>query len=259
MSETDFSKLRILVTNDDGIHAPGISALERIARALTDDVWVVAPEVEQSATSHSLTLRRPVRLRRFTDRRYAVDGTPTDCVVVGVAKVCADKRPDLVLSGINHGQNLAEDIGYSGTVAAAMEGAILGIRSIAMSQVRSGEDPIDFATAEAYGPSVIRRVFDFEGWRRDFLINVNFPAVPPERMAGIEVCRQGRRDETIGIVEGRDPMGRAYLWIGDWGRDRPESEEHDLGVVAQGKIAVTPLHLDLTHEPSLLGLEARFA
>lgn len=249
--------VRILVTNDDGIHAPGLKALEAVACSLSDDVWVVAPEVEQSAASHSLTVRRPLRVRRFGERRLAVDGTPTDCVVVAVNHLLKDRRPGLVLSGVNHGGNLAEDVGYSGTVAAAMEGALLGIRAIAFSQLRRGDAPTEFAAAERFGPSIVRRLFDLPP-RRDLLFNVNFPAVPPESVTDIRVVRQGRRDDTVGVVDGHDPSGRSYVWIGHWGGDATSEPDTDLAAVQAGAVSVTPLHIDLTHHGSLGLLRERF-
>lgn len=256
--ETELRRARILVTNDDGIHAPGLRALEAVARSLSDDVWVVAPEVEQSAASHSLTLRRPLHLRRFAERRIAVDGTPTDCVVVAINHVLKERRPDLVLSGVNHGANLAEDVGYSGTVAAAMEAALLGMRAIAFSQIRRGEAQTDFAVAERFGPEIVRRLYACPP-QRDLLFNVNFPPLAPEAVTGIKVCRQGRRDDMVGVVEGRDPSGRPYLWIGHWGGDGAGEADTDLAAIASGAISVTPLHLDHTHRESLAQLRERFA
>jgi 5'-nucleotidase len=168
--------MRILVTNDDGIHAPGLGVAEKIARTLSDDVWVVAPENEQSGASHSLTLSLPLRLREIDSRRFAVTGTPTDCVMMGTAYIMKDKPPTLVLSGVNRGSNLADDVTYSGTIAGAMEGCALGIPSIAMSQSyfseTEGETP--WACAEAHGPSVVKRLVEI-GWPKDVLINLNFP------------------------------------------------------------------------------------
>lgn len=241
---------RILVTNDDGIHAPGLKALEAVARSLSEDVWVVAPETEQSAASHSLTIRRPLRTRRFGERRLAVDGTPTDCVVVAVNHILKDKRPGLILSGVNHGGNLAEDVGYSGTVAAAMEGALLGIRAIAFSQLRSGEAPTDFSAAEHFGPDIVRTLYGIAP-ERDLLFNVNFPALPPGEVTGVRVARQGRRDDMVGVVEVNDPSGRPYLWIGHWGDDTTGEEDTDLAAIQAGAVSVTPLHIDLTHAASL--------
>ena len=248
---------RILVTNDDGIHAPGLSALTRIARSLSDDVWVVAPETEQSATSHSLTLRRPLRSREQGARRYSVDGTPTDCVLVAHRHIMAERPPDLVLSGINHGANLGEDVTYSGTVAAAMEAAILGVRAIAFSQVRQGDGKISWDTAERFGPDIVRRVMALD-WPAALLLNVNFPAAAPDAVSGLRACRQGRRDEGTTITKGADPSGRPYLWIGNFLSNASSGAGTDLAAVVDNAVAITPLHLDLTHKPSLSRLEELF-
>ncbi len=172
--------MRILVTNDDGIEAPGLAVLEAIAAELSDDVWVVAPAEEKSGAGHSLTLVEPVRLRQFSEKRFAVRGTPTDCVMMAIGVVMRDHRPDLVLSGVNRGANLAEDVTYSGTVSAAMEGTLAGVRSIALSQVvRDWRDDTAFAPARAWGPEIVRRLAAAE-WAKGVLMNVNFPAVAPD-------------------------------------------------------------------------------
>jgi 5'-nucleotidase len=253
----ELSGARILVTNDDGVHAPGLKALLRIAKALSKDVWVVAPEHEQSATSHSLTLRRPLRARRIGPRRFAVDGTPTDCVLVALHRLMNDKPADLVLSGVNHGANLGEDVTYSGTIAAAMEGALLGVRSIALSQMRDRDGVIHWATAERYAPEIIRKLATLP-WPADLLVNINFPPRTPDRVNGIRSCRQGRRDTAIQVVEGRDPGGRDYLWLGDFLSDSGSEPDTDLAAIVDGAIAVTPLHLDLTHGATLERLEGLF-
>ena len=173
--------MRILVTNDDGIHAPGLAVAEKIARALCNDVWVVAPETEQSGASHSLTLTLPLRLRQIDSRRFAVTGTPTDCVMMGVAELMAEARPTLVLSGVNRGSNLADDVTYSGTIAGAMEGTALGVPSIALSQaygVGGGHD-VDWSCAETHGPRLIAKLVEI-GWPAEVLMNVNFPPGEPD-------------------------------------------------------------------------------
>lgn len=251
------AELRILISNDDGYGAPGIRALERIARTLTKDVWVVAPETEQSATSHSLTLRRPLRVRKRKPRHFTVDGTPTDSVLVAVQSILKDRKPDLVLSGINMGANLGEDVTYSGTVAAAMEGALLGIKSIAFSQLRGYEGRLDFAAAEQHAPDLIRRLLALK-WRKETLMNVNFPALAPDQVRGISVCRQGRRDSGTTVAEGRDPSGRPYVWIGQYISDDATEPDTDLDAMTEGLISVTPLHLDLTHAPTLKDLGTLF-
>jgi 5'-nucleotidase len=215
---------RFLVTNDDGYGAPGIRVLERIAKALSKDVWVVAPEVEQSATSHSLTLRRPLRVRKHKPRHFTADGTPTDCVLVAVQSILKDRKPDIVLSGINMGSNLGEDVTYSGTVAAAMEAALLGIRAIAFSQVRDGEGKLDFDAAEVHGPKLVQRLLAAK-WHREVLMNVNFPALSAKQVRGIRVCRQGRRESGTTVAEGRDPSGRPYVWIGQFISDDTNNAE----------------------------------
>ena len=254
----DLADARILVTNDDGVHAPGLRVLEGIARQLSDDVWTVAPETEQSATSHSLTVRRPLRLRQLGERRYSVDGTPTDCVVVAVAKVLADRKPTLVLSGINMGSNLAEDVTYSGTVAAAMEAALIGLPAIALSMMRRGDHDFRWETPEAHAPEVIRRICAV-GFAPDTLVNVNFPDRQPDAVQGVRVARQGRRDVQTEVVEGTDPGGRPYVWIGDYMRDDTLDGDTDLAAVRDGYVAITPLHLDLTQRTLLQPLIDAFA
>ena len=253
----ELAQARILVTNDDGIHAPGLQVLERIARSLSDDVWVVAPESEQSATSHSLTLRRPVRPRRHAEQRFSVDGTPTDCVLVAHRYILGERPPDLVLSGINHGSNLGEDVTYSGTVAAAMEAALLGVPAIALSQMRQGDEKIAWETAERFAPEIIRHLASIP-WPRDLLVNVNFPPLPPDRVRGIRACRQGRREVGTSVTESRDPDGRTYLWIGNFLNDDSTDPSTDLAVMIEGAISVTPLHLDMTHKATLETLSGIF-
>ncbi len=249
----DLATARILVTNDDGVHAPGLKVLESIAGRLGGEVWVVAPESEQSAASHALTVRRPLRIRQLEAKRFTVDGTPTDCVVVALNRIMADKRPTLVLSGINHGANLGEDVIYSGTVAAALEAALLGVPAVAFSQRRSGDGPIDWATAERFAPEILGRLAAFD-WPADVLFNVNFPALPPEDVRGLRACHQGRRDARAQIIDGVDPGGRPYVWIGDYSDDHSEHPESDLTAVGDGFISVTPLQLDLNHRTSLAPL-----
>ncbi len=249
-------QMRILVTNDDGIHAPGLKVLEKLARSLSSDVWVVAPESEQSGMAHSLTLHRPLRLHKLGARRYAVSGTPTDCVLVAVNHILKDRRPDLVLSGVNRGANLGEDITYSGTVAAAMEAALLGIPAIAMSQVRDGEH-LHWKNTEIYGPLVVREVMKMR-LPRGTLVNVNYPALRPEKVAGTEVGEQGRRLSMVQVVEASDPFSRKVLWIGDFPSDEPEKGSTDLDIIKRGSVSITPLHVDLTYNPLLSGMKAAF-
>lgn len=254
--------MRILVTNDDGYHAPGLKVLEDIAAQFSDDVWVVAPADEQSGTGHSLTLTRPLRLRRFADRRYAVAGTPTDAVMMALAKIMADGPPDLILSGVNRGANLAEDVTYSGTVSAAMEGALAGIRSIALSQVYARQgmgDAVPFDAAIGWGARVLAPLIDMD-WAPRTLVNVNFPALPANQVKGVRVVGQGLRDYgRLQIVTNRDPRGYEYHWFG-LGPVTVETPAHatDLEAVQDGFVAVTPLHLDLTHHASIDRLSAAY-
>ncbi len=253
----DLRAARVLLSNDDGIHAPGLRRLERILRGLAREVWVVAPESEQSAASHSLTLRRPLRIRRISRRRYAVDGTPTDAVLLGVVQVMKDLRPDLVISGINRGGNMGEDVTYSGTVAAAMEATLLGIPAIALSQHVPPGGNARWATAEAHAPQVLQQLAA-ASWPRNVFINVNFPDVPPAEVTGIRVAKQGRRKPGGAILEGVDPAGRPYYWIATARAFEEHSQGSDLEIVYGGGIAVSPMHLDLTHGPTLRDLEQIF-
>ena len=208
--------MRILLTNDDGIHAPGLKVLEQIARQFSDDIWICAPSEEQSGAGHSLTLTRPVRLQQLGERRFAVTGTPTDSVMMALRTVMPD-APDIILSGVNRGANLGDDITYSGTVSAAIEGALAGIRSIAFSQVYAREgmgDDVPFGAALEWGPKVLSRLIDAPMAERT-LINVNFPAIHADEVKGIRVVRQGFHDYSRGtIVEGRDHAATAISGSG---------------------------------------------
>ncbi len=253
--------MRILLTNDDGIHAPGLKILEAIARKLSDDIWVVAPQEEQSGAGHSLTLSRPVRVRRHDDRRFSVSGTPTDAVMMALGVVMGDHKPDLILSGVNRGANLAEDVTYSGTVSAAMEGSLAGYRSIALSQVYAREgmgDTVPFAAAEAWGERVLRPLIDADMPPRT-LVNVNFPALAPDAIKGIRVVEQGFHDYgRANIVKGTDPRGYPYYWFGLGHVAHTPGHDTDLEAIADGYVTVTPLHLDLTHYPSMAMLADAF-
>lgn len=252
--------MRILLTNDDGINAPGLNVLERIARQLSDDIWICAPSEEQSGAGHSLTLTRPIRLRQHAERRFSVTGTPTDALTMGLKKVMPEP-PDLVLSGVNRGANLGDDVTYSGTVAAAIEGALAGVRSIALSQVYSKEgvgDDVSFAAAEEWGVKVLKPLIDVPFSPRT-LVNVNFPPLPAGEVKGIRVARQGFHDYARGsVVEGTDPRGYKYYWFGLHGIEHTSGHDSDLEAIADGYVSVTPLQLDLTHEASLVALKERF-
>lgn len=253
--------MRILLTNDDGVNAPGLTVLEAIARRFSDDIWIVAPTEEQSGAGHSLTLSQPVRLRKLGEQRFCVTGTPTDAVMMGLANLMKDSPPDLILSGVNRGANLGEDVTYSGTVSAAMEGALAGIPSIALSQSYSREsmgDTVPFAAAEAWAERVLRPLVSTPMESRT-LVNINFPALPPEDIRGVRVVRQGLRDYgRTRIVKRADPRGYNYYWFGLGPMIHTPGHATDLEAIADGYVSVTPLHLDLTHEPSMGALKGLY-
>jgi 5'-nucleotidase len=252
--------VRILVTNDDGIHAPGLAVAEKIARALTDDVWIVAPETEQSGASHSLTLSMPLRLREIDKRRFAVTGTPTDCVMMACAHVMKDAQPTLILSGVNRGSNLADDVTYSGTIAGAMEGCALGIPSIAMSQSYGFEpkSEIRWHCGEQNGPPLIRKLVE-TGWPSDVLMNINFPDSEPGDVKGTEITMQGKRDMQTAALDRRvDARGFPYFWIGFRRVRSNPPEGTDLRAIYEKRISVTPLHLNLTERDVMQSLREVF-
>lgn len=248
---------RVLIANDDGIHAPGLQLLEAVMRRLAREVWVVAPETEQSAASHSLTMRRPLYVRQIEQRRYIVDGTPTDCVLLAVHKVMKDHPPDLVLSGINRGANMGEDATYSGTIAAAMEGTLLGFRSVALSLHYIEAGSIRWGTPEHWIEPALRRLAQAR-WPDDVLINVNFPDVDFDAVTGIEVTQQGRRKIGSAIIEGFDPRGEKYFWIGPDRQEIRDRKGTDLEAVLRGAVSVTPLSRNLTNERAMRDLRAVF-
>ncbi|HJU30863.1 MAG TPA: 5'/3'-nucleotidase SurE [Hyphomicrobiaceae bacterium] len=242
--------MRILLTNDDGIDSPGLHALRQVAGELSDDVWVVAPETNQSGASHSLTLHEPLRLRQIDERAFAVRGTPTDSVIMGVRHILKDKAPDLVLSGINSGANMAEDVTYSGTIAGAFEGTILGIRSIALSQAygNEGRKFIKWHTGIAHAPGLIRKLLAIE-WAPFSVMNVNFPDCEPGDVVATVVTTQGKRDAgLLQIDERHDTWGNPYYWLGFERRRSTTQQGTDLWAIYSGRISVTPLYLNLTHQ-----------
>ncbi len=254
--------LRILITNDDGIDAPGLKVLEKIARTLSDDVWIVAPEHDQSAVSHSLTLRTPLRVSEVSKAKYAISGTPTDCVLAAVQLLMVDNLPDLVLSGVNNGANLAEDVTYSGTVAAALEATILGIPAVAFSLTTENRQPVKWATAEHWGPTVLEKILK-ASIPEQVLINVNFPNVIHKSVEGIRITRQGQRKIFDRIYEREDPRGIPYYWIGPgeqrydniWKFAEPGT---DIEAIGNKCISVTPLSLDITHNKTFELLKELF-
>ncbi len=248
--------MRILLTNDDGIHAEGLAVLERIARSLSDDVWVVAPETDQSGFAHSLSLSEPLRMRKLDDRHFALRGTPTDCVIMGVRKVMPEP-PDLVLSGVNSGSNVADDVTYSGTVAGAMEGTLLGIRSIALSQAYNVSEEgriVPWHVAETLAPALLKKLVAADMPSGTFL-NVNFPNCDPDAVRGTRVASQGKLVHGLWIDERRDGRGFPYYWL-RFGREPVEIREGtDLAALKDNCISVTPLQLDLTAHALMQPLE----
>jgi 5'-nucleotidase len=247
--------MRILLTNDDGISAPGLAALERIAEKLSDDVWVCAPEHEMSGASRALTLAEPVRVRTLGPRRFATTGTPTDCVMLALNELVEGAKPDLVLSGVNRGANLAEDVTMSGTVAGAIEAMALGVPGVALSQM-GGYAPEDtfFDPAETFAPGILKKLVE-TGWPADVVMNLNFPELPPAEITAVEVTRQGFRDIQVRHAERRtDLRGRDYFWIGFRQERSTPAEGTDLRALYEGRISVTPLHIDLTHLPTVRDL-----
>ena len=245
--------MRILVTNDDGINAPGLQVLSDIARDLSDDVWVVAPDTNQSGASHSLTLHEPLRCMEVGEKTFAVKGTPTDCVIMGVRHILLDTPPDLILSGVNRGSNIAEDVSYSGTVAGAIEGSLLGFRSLALSQSINYEknEEIHWETARAHGPDLIRRLLDTD-WNPAVLMNINFPPVAAGDVHGVLVTTQGKRDQNLLHIDERvDTWKQPYYWFNFERRRSNPNEGTDLWAIYNGLISVTPLVPNLTHVPAL--------
>ena len=238
--------VRLLLSNDDGISSEGLRALEEALAALAT-VYVVAPDREQSAASHALTLHRPLRVQELGERRWAVDGTPTDCVNLAVNGILRRERPDLIVSGINRGSNLGDDITYSGTVSAAMEGTLLGIPSIAVSL--AGRERFDFSAAASFTAELVQAL---EGQKmpRDTLLNVNVPPLPRALIKGVMLTRQGKRRFGDMIVEKLDPRGRKYYWIGGDELGFIDDEGTDFAAIARDMISISPLHLDLTNYAS---------
>jgi 5'-nucleotidase len=243
-----FSGSRILITNDDGIEAPGIKLLEEIARELSDDVWVIAPDHEKSGAGHSISLHIPIRLRRVSEKSYAVTGTPTDCVLMAFHEIMKDQLPTLVLSGINNGANLAEDVTYSGTIAAAMEGTLLGVRSIALSVVRPLGGLANWEGARRYAPGLLRSLIESEQWPEGSFLNINFPECPVDEISGVRITRQGRRPPGAFSIDGRvDSRNVPYYWVKMAYPKGENAPDHDLRAIAEKAVSVTPLQMDLTH------------
>ncbi len=239
---------RILLTNDDGIDATGLAVLERIAAGLAREIWVVAPEHDQSGVSHAVSLHHPVRVSERGERRYAVTGTPGDCAVMAVSHLMAERKPQLLLSGVNRGANLGIETVFSGTVGGAMTGMMLGIPSIALSQAWTDRAKVRWNTAETLAADVVRRLLAI-GWSEATCLNVNFPDLPAAEAGPLTLARQG-----VGLVQGMhvetrtDPRGLSYCWIAFRRGPRPQGPESDLDALQAGRIVVTPLRYDRTDE-----------
>jgi len=252
---------RILLVNDDGIHAPGLEVLERIARTISDDIWTVAPMAEQSGASNSITISKPLTLREFGERRIGVNGTPSDCVLMAIEVVMRDTPPDLVLSGVNAGANVAEDILYSGTIAAAMEATLFHLPAIAFSQSSRIGQPIPWATAEHFGKRLIPQLASCAWYKEGVLLNVNFPYGAVEDVKGVCATQQGFRPAYKSLEKRLDPRGNEYYWIGAIPLEerlkrkaipRHAEKEHtcllDREAISgdEPRVSITPLHLNLT-------------
>ncbi|MCX8500876.1 MAG: 5'/3'-nucleotidase SurE [Alphaproteobacteria bacterium] len=245
---------KILLSNDDGIEAEGLKVLTKIAHHLSKDVTICAPLSEQSGAGHSLSLRRPLRLHKRGAKRYAIDGTPTDSVLLAVNKVMTRQRPTLLLSGVNRGGNLGEDVTYSGTIAAAMEGALLGIPSIALSMCANYGSAVKWQTPLKHGEAVIRWLLEL-GWPVATVMNINFPDCLPHEVKGVRVTHQGFRKIGDHLGERTDLYGEPYYWLAPLREERSNDPESDIYAVQQNFISVTPLSLDLTARPEMSRLQ----
>ena len=255
----DLSNARIMISNDDSIHAEGIKVMEEIVSAITPNVWVVAPETQMSAAGHSLTIHMPLRIKQYDKRHYSVSGTPTDSVLLGVKQVMKEIKPDLVLTGINHGQNTADDVTYSGTIAAAIEATLMGIPAIACSQDydEMGGKP-DWSIARDYLPRILE---GFTGKTIDnhTLMSVNFPRKVQGVIPEIRAVPQGHysmSDQEMNELT--DPRGRPYFWIGPPPPRADEDITNDIGALKAGHVTITPLSLNLTHHPAMEVLKGMF-
>jgi 5'-nucleotidase len=246
--------MRILITNDDGINSKGIKILENVAKSISDDVWVVAPAFDQSGVSHSLTLRKPLRVEEIDDRHFAVVGTPTDCIMLARNTIMPNHTPDLVLSGINNGANLAEDITYSGTVAGAIEATLFDIPAVAISMVIENKKPTNWELANAVLPDLLKKILTFD-WQKGVFLNVNVPNVEENQIMGIKISEQGQRVISENIIERCDPRGRPYYWVGGATHRYEDIWHHakegtDLEAIGKKFISITPLSVNMTHKPS---------
>jgi 5'-nucleotidase len=253
------SSLRVLIVNDDGIDAIGIRMLEEMVRTFTDDVWVVAPDEERSGAGHSISLSQPIRLKQRDERHFAVKGSPTDCALLGINELLGERKPDILFSGINAGPNLAEDVTYSGTCSAAMEGAMLGIPSVALSQMLAYQNPVQWESSRRMLPGIIARLIDMS-WRPGMFVNVNVPNIAPGEITGVRITRQGRRPPGSFTPTRRiDERFVPYYWIKVAYMDGGWETGTDLEAVRDGAVSITPLQLDMTNHVMLDTMRGTFA
>lgn len=249
---------RVLIVNDDGIDGPGIVLLEKIARDFTDDVWVIAPDEERSGAGHSMSTYHPIRIRQRDERHFAVKGTPTDCALLGVHDLIPDRKPDVILSGINRGPNLAEDITYSGTASAAMEGAMLGIPAIALSQVFRPPSQPHWDTAETFAGPVIEKLLRAD-WRPGMFVNVNFPDCLPSEVQGTRITTQGLRPPgAFRPIRRVDERHIPYYWIRIEHPEGGRAPGNDLQAALDKEISITPLQIDMTDRGAIRRLASLF-
>ena len=257
MASRLFSK--VLLTNDDGFDAPGLRTLTEVAEELADEVWIVAPNYDQSGTSHSLSLHSPLRISQKDERKYSVSGTPGDCVVMAVRHLMVSGRPDLILSGINRGANLGIETVFSGTVGAAMAGVLLGIPSMALSQAFTDRNAVRWDTARLLAPKVIRR-FANGGWSQGSILNINFPDVPVGEVGPIELTTQGMGlMEDVDVISGIDPRSLEYHWPRLRRSVREDVAGSETFAISRRRISVTPLQFERTNQNILANLQADLA
>lgn len=235
---------RILLTNDDGWRGPGLKIMEEIAAQIAEEVWVVSPDLDQSGVSMSITLHHPLRVHHFEERRFSVSGTPSDCVLLGIAELMPSP-PDLVLSGVNHGANFSDSVAYSGTIGGALTATLLNVPAIALSQAYHRGVPAHWDTARQLGAGVVRQLLE-EGWPDDCAMNVNFPAVPPDMVKGLAICRPQRGSiGGINIESRRDTRDIPYYWLGFQRQsDRVTGTHTDVGALREGLISLSPLRFE---------------
>jgi 5'-nucleotidase len=257
LDTTDYLFERVLITNDDGIQAPGLKVLEEIAASIAREVWVVAPLLDQSGTSHSLSLHEPLRVSHHGERRRAVSGTPGDCVAVALGHILKDALPELVLSGVNRGANLGLETVYSGTVGAAMTALMYGVKSIALSQAFIDRASVPWENARVHGACAIRRVLELD-WPADACMNVNFPACSPEEVRALKLTRQGRGHlKDVQVQVRTDPRELEYYWLRLNRAEHDDAQDSESVCLRQGYITATPLMFERTHPAALAQMRAR--